>query len=77
LKAPELKKNRLHWSGKFEYFSKLTRKEDQWTILCVGGKNRAADSNFGEKMALQFSSFKTALTSSVESCNKRLLNTTK
>ena len=37
---------------KFEDFSKPTGKGNQWTtVLCVGGKNRAADTNFGEKTA--------------------------
>ena len=36
----------------------------QWTILLyVGGKNRAADSNFGEKTASRSRSFETAVSS--------------
>ena len=54
-------KNRSNWNGKFEDFSKPTQKVGQWTILlCVGGKNRAADSNFGEKTASRSRSFETA-----------------
>ena len=56
--------NHMNWSGKEENFSKLTRKGDKWTILlCVGGKNWAADKNFRGKRASQFRSFKTALLS--------------
>ena len=48
----------------FEDFSKLTGKGDPWTIiLCVGEKNRAAHSNFSEKMALQSMSFETTVSS--------------
>jgi len=51
-------------SGKEEDFSQPTGKEDKWTILlCVGGKNRAADSNFGEKTGSRSRSFETAVSS--------------
>ena len=57
-------KNRSNLSGKFEDFSKPTGKAGQWTILlCVGGKNRAEDSNFGEKTASRSRSFETAVSS--------------
>ena len=43
-------------------FYKPTGKEDKWfLLLCVGGKNRASDPNFGEKTASRFRSFETAL----------------
>ena len=43
----------------------------QWTILlCVGGKNRAADSNFGEKTASRSRSFETAVSSLDFVCRK-------
>ena len=51
-------------AGSFKIFSKPTGKGDGWTILlCVGGKNRAADSNFGEKTASQSRSSETAVSS--------------
>ena len=54
-------------------FSKPTGIGDKWTILVyVGGENRAADSNFSEKMASRYRTFETALstglTSSIASC---------
>ena len=55
-------KNRSNWSRKEGNFYKLTGKEDKWfLLLCVGGKNRASDPNFGEKTASRFRSFETAL----------------
>ena len=51
-------------AGSFKIFSKPTRKGDRWTILlCVGGKYRAADSNFGEKTASQSRLLETAVSS--------------
>ena len=64
LKAPQWSKNHLNWSGKCKDFSKPIRKGDQWTILlCVGGKNWAADLNFGKKTASHSRSFETAVSS--------------
>ena len=55
-------KNRSNWSRKEGNFYKLTGKEDKWfLLLCVGGKNRTSDPNFGEKTASRFRSFETAL----------------
>ena len=70
-------KNRSNWSRKEGNFYKLTGKEDKWfLLLCVGGKNRASDPNFGEKTASRFRSVSKqlckALTSSIASCEKHL-----
>ena len=62
LKPPAVKQKSFELER--EDFSKPAGKGDRWTILLsVGGKNRAADLNFGEKTAFQSRSFETAVSS--------------
>ena len=76
LKVPVGKQKSFEFKWKEEDFSKLTRKGLKWTIFCVWGENEAADLNLGEKTALWYRDFETALSWSIEftykSCAKHL-----
>ena len=64
LKPPAVKQKSFEFVQKVLRFFPADRKGDRWTILlCVGGKNQAADSNFGLKTASQSRSFETAVSS--------------
>ena len=63
-KPPAVQQKSFELEREVLRFSKPAGKGDRWTILLsVGGKNRAADLNFGEKTAFQSRSFETAVSS--------------